>query len=192
MSRPTVVGRVGELELDARIVEDDELVEPDELEGGDAAPGSVLAQLRAAAAVQRQARTLDLTVGGALDRLVIRYHVLARREWDKYAVLLTPAVAAGGAGDLPPMSVLNARMMAAACETCLWRGDDGELTDLEVQLDGRLAEMLGHPLPDGVTYSDLGVLEVVDGLFASPMAVTSHAGELVQWMQDPGSAEGEG
>ena len=43
-------------------------------------------------------------------------------------------------------------------------------------------------------YDDLGVLEVVDALFPSPMAVTAHAGDLVQWMQnpaDPGGAEGE-
>jgi hypothetical protein len=161
----------------------------------DAAPGSVLAQLRARAEAQRQARTLELPVGGAFgENLVIRYRVLERREWDKYAVLLTPAVTAGGdTGDLPPMSVLNARMMAAACETVLWLDGD-ERHDLEVRLDGRLAEMLGHPLPPGTSYDDLGVLEVVEGLFPSPMAVTAHAGELVRWMQDPsnpGGAEGE-
>jgi hypothetical protein len=192
MSRPTVVGRVGELELDARIEADDELeLEPEA--DSDSPAGSVLAQMRVAAEAQRRAHTLELEVGGALDRLVIRYRVLTPREWDKYAVLLTPQIAARGAGtgDLPPMSVLNARMMAAACETCLWRGDDGELSDLEVRLDGRLAEMLGHPLPAGMTYSDLGVLEVVDGLFASPMAVTAHAGELVQWMQNPTDTGGD-
>jgi hypothetical protein len=103
---------------------------------------------------------------------------------------LTPAAAAAGE-DMAPMSVLNARMMAAACETVLWRGDDGELTDLEVRLDGRLAKLLGHPLPEGMSYDDLGVLEVVEAIFASPIAITSHAGELVQWMSDPGGAEGE-
>lgn len=165
-----------------------------EVDADDAAPGSVLAQLRTRAAAQRQARTLELVVGGAFgESLVIRYRVLDSREWDKYAVLLTPAATAGGTGDLPPMSVLNARMMAAACETVLWRDETGE-HDLEVRLDGRLAEMLGHPLAPGMSYSDLGVREVVEGLFASPMAVTAHAGELVQWMQDPsdpGGAEGE-
>jgi hypothetical protein len=180
--RPTVIAagaRLPEPEVDE--------LEPD----ADAAPGSVLAQMRAAAEVQRKARTLELAVGGALERLVIRYRVLERREWDKYAVLLTPAATAGGTGDLPPMSVLNARMMAAACETVLWRDDDDELADLEVRLDGRLAKLLGYPLPAGMDYDDLGVLEVVEGLFASPMAVTAHAGELVQWMQNPGGAEGE-
>jgi hypothetical protein len=190
MGRPTVVAG----NANAFGPEPDE---PDvELEhDDDAAPGSVLAQLRAAAAAQRAARTLELAVGGAFgDHLVIRYRVLERREWDKYAVLLTPAaVAGGGEGDLPPMSVLNARMMAAACETVLWREGDDE-HDLEVKLDGRLAEMLGHPLAPGTSYDDLGVLEVVEGLFPSPMAVTAHAGELVRWMQDPsdpGGAEGE-
>jgi hypothetical protein len=183
MARPTIVHAAG-------APEHDELgPEPD-----DAAPGSVLAQLRAAAAAQRAARTLELPVGGAFGtNLVIRYRVLERREWDKYAVLLTPAASAGGSGDLPPMSVLNARMMAAACETVLWVEGD-ERHDLEVRLDGRLAEMLGHPLAPGMSYDDLGVLEVVEGLFPSPMAVTAHAGELVRWMQDPsnpGSAEGE-
>ena len=116
MGRPTVVTG------NARPPEADETAELDELElehDDDAAPGSVLAQLRARAEVQRQARTLDLPVGGAFgDELVIRYRVLERREWDKYAVLLTPDAATGNA-DLPPMSVLNARMMAAACETVL-------------------------------------------------------------------------
>lgn len=181
--RPTVIAGARELEPD------DELELEPELD--DAAPGSVLAQLRTAAAAQRQTRTLELVVGGALARLVIRYGVLSPREWDKYAVLLTPAAAAGGTGDLPPMSVLNARMMAAACETVLWRGDDGELSDLGVHLDGELARLLGHPLDEGTSYDDLGVLEVVNGLFASPIAVTAHAGELVQWMQNPGGAEGE-
>jgi hypothetical protein len=177
-------------------------LEPDDLDtvelelddaGDDAAPGSVLAQLRVQAEAQRRARTLELPVGGATT-LVIRYRVLDRREWDKYAVLLTPAAAAGGTGDLPPMSVLNARMMAAACETVLFVDDAGEQHDLEVRLDGRLAKLLGHPLPQGMSYTDLGVLDVVDALFASPMAVTAHAGELVTWMQnpaDPGDAEGE-
>jgi len=187
-ARPTVV---------AAAREPDELEAPDvELEA-DAPAGSVLAQLRAAAAVQRQARVLELVVGGAFgEHLVIRYRVLERREWDKYAVLLTPSAAAVRAGaeggDLPPMSVLNARMMAAACVTVLWRdGPDDELVDLEVRLDGRLAKLLGHPLPEGVSYDDVGVLEVVEGLFATPLAVTAHAGELVQWMSDPGGAEGE-
>ena len=193
MGRPTVVvgGANGDDHLPEEPTRDvDEL----ELEPDDAAPGSVLAQLRARAAAQRQARTLDLPVGGTFgDKLVLRYRVLEQREWDKYAVLLTPAAASGGESDLPPMSVLNARMMAAACETVLWV-EAGEETDLDVRLDGRLAEMLGHPLPPGMSYDDLGVLEVVDGLFASPMAVTAHAGELVQWMRDPsdpGGAEGE-
>ena len=78
-------------------------------------------------------------------------------------MLLTPAGRPPAAtGDLPPMSVLNARMMAAACETVLWRDDDGERHDLEVRLDGRLARLLGHPLPAGMSYADLGVLEVVE------------------------------
>jgi hypothetical protein len=188
MARPTVIA--------AAAREPDELEPDDELEldtGEDAAPGSVLAQLRVQAEAQRRARTLELEVGGATT-LVIRYRVLERREWDKYAVLLTPSAASGGTGDLPPMSVLNARMMAAACQTVLFVDDQGERHDLAVRLDGELARLLGYPLPPGMSYSDLGVLDVVDALFASPMAVTAHAGDLVQWMQnptDPGGAEGE-
>ena len=78
-------------------------------------------------------------------------------------------------------------MMAAACETVLWY-ENGEQTDLEVGLDGRLAKLLGYPLPDGMSYDDLSVLEVVQALFASPMAITSHAGQLVTWMQNPTEA----
>ena len=71
----------------------------------DAPPGSVLAGLSAAAELQRQTRHLELPVGGHFaDKLRIRYRVLAQREWDKYAVLLTPDVSGKGGGDLPPMS----------------------------------------------------------------------------------------
>ena len=165
--------------------------EPDELlaehESDDAPPGSVLAGLRAAAELQRQTRHLELPIGGHFgDKLRVRYRVLPQREWDKYSVLLQPNPATGET-DLPPMSVLNARMMAAACETVLWY-EGGEQTDLEVGLDGGLAELLGYPLPDGMSYDDLSVLEVVGALFASPMAITSHAGQLVTWMQNPTEA----
>jgi len=195
MGRPTVVaGNASAFgpEPDEPTLEHDTIeLEPDD----DAAPGSVLAQLRARAEVQRQVRTLDLPVGGAFgDELVIRYRVLKPHEWDKYAVLLTPSVTgAGEAQDLPPMSVLNVRMMAAACVTVLWI-EDGEETDLGVGLDGGLAQLLGYPLAEGMSYDDLSALEVVEALFPSPMAVTTHSGRLVTWMQnpsDPGSAEGE-
>ena len=155
----------------------------------DAAPGSVLAQLRVRAEAQREERTLDLPVGGAFgDRLVIRYRVLPPREWDEYAVLLTPDMAAGQI--TTPMSILNVRMMAAACQTVLWV-EGGDETDLECRLDSKLAELLGHPLPANTEYADLTLVEIVEGLFASPMAVTTHAGRLVAWMQDPGAEPGE-
>ena len=191
MGRPTVVAGNARPELDEPTREFDTVeLEPDD----DAPPGSVLAQLRARAEVQRQTRTLELPVGGAFgDNLVIRYRVLERHEWDTYAVLLTPNLQTGDTSKLAPMSVLNVRMMAAACETVLWVDDD-ERTDLEVGLDGELARAIGYPLADGMSYDDLGPLEVVEALFASPMAVTAHAGDLVTWMRDPsdpGSAEGE-
>ena len=199
MGRPTVVAgnsdavaafdEAGGLE-DTR--ELDVELEPDD----DAAPGSVLAQLRTQAEVRRQVRTLELELAGPFS-LAVRYRVLNRREWDKYAVLLMPNVNPAAANaDAAPMSVLNVRMMAAACETVLFVDDAGERHDLELRLDdGRLAEATGYPLPDGMAYDDLGALELVEWLFPSPMAVTAHAGELVTWMQnpsDPGSAEGEG
>ena len=194
MGRPTVVaGNASAFGPDPdEPTREFDTAELDELDGDDAPPGSVLAQLRARAEVQRKTRTLDLPVGGAFgDELVIRYRVLDRAEWDKYAVLLTPNLQTG-ADNLPPMSVLNVRMMAAACLTVLYAGED-----LGVRLDGRLAELIGHPLTEGMSYDDLGVVEVVEGLFPSPMAITTHSGRLVTWMQDPsddddpGSAEGE-
>ena len=192
MGRPTVVaGNASAFGPEPPTA--DELL--DEVELDDAPPGSVLAQLRARAEVQRRVRTLDLPVGGAFgDNLVIRYRVLEPHEWDTYAVLLTPNLQTGDTSNMPPMSVLNVRMMAAACETVLWV-EDGEETDLGVGLDGELARAIGYPLVEGMSYDDLGALEVVEALFASPMAVTAHAGELVTWMRDPtdpGGAEGEG
>ena len=141
--------------------------------------------------MQRRARTLDLPVGGAFgDELVIRYRVLDRAEWDKYAVLLTPNLQTG-ADNLPPMSVLNVAH------------DGRRLRDRALRRRGLAAcgstggspSCIGHPLAEGMSYDDLGVVEVVEALFPSPMAVTTHAGRLVTWMQDPsdpGGAEGEG
>ena len=155
----------------------------------DAPAGSFLAGLRAQAEAQRQARHLELPVGGKFgDSLVIRYRMLTRHEFDQYAALLTPNVTRAGEIETRdvPVSALNARMMAAACETVLYEGED-----LGVQLDGKLAELLGHPLPDSVSHDDLTAPEIVEGVFGGNwMAIGSHAGRLAEWQRNP-DAEAE-
>jgi hypothetical protein len=145
----------------------------------DAAPGSVLASLRARAKAQRQDKTLDLAVGGDFgEHLVVRYGLLALDELDRYAIL-------GQSGRTPDMT-LAIDMMVAACRTLLWR-DNGVDTDLAVGLDAGLWQLLDWPLPPGVeAHDDLTAREVVDALFGhNGSALAQHLDELARWMQNP-------
>jgi len=153
---------------------------PPPASNGDAPAGSVLAQLRARAAVAREVRRLDLPVGGPWgDRLVIRYRPLAIDEMDRYAAMSE----AGATG----ASAVSIDMMVSACETVLFRADDGELHDLECGLDGRLAEQLAAPLPPATDYPDLTPRDVVDLVFASNLFVLGpHLTQLAEWAQQAG------
>jgi hypothetical protein len=146
--------------------------------GSEEAPaGSALAHVRAAAARQREARTLDLPVGGAFGgRLVLRYGTLPLRELERYGEL----------GDSLTNLSLALDMMVSACRTVLWR-EDGIDTDLGVRIEPALWQLMDWPLPPGLDLADLTAREIVDALFGSnAMAVGSHLGELVAWMQEPG------
>jgi hypothetical protein len=150
----------------------------------DAPAGSMLGQLRARAAQARKERTLDVPVGGVFGSdLLVRYHTLPIDEMDRY----------GEMGDDPRgmASTLGIDMMVSACETVLFVVD-GEVKDLDVGIDARLAEALGAPLPPNVDYSDLTPRDVVRELFSDNLFLLgAHLTRLVEWMQtgdDPGEA----
>lgn len=143
----------------------------------DAAPGSVLGQLRAAAARQREEQLLELPVGGAFGRhLVIVYGVLPPDELQRYTQI------AQRTGEV----ALAIDMAVASCKRVLWR-ENGD-TDLNVGLDARLWALLEWPLPEGVAdVSELTASEVVYGLFGNNgLAMGAHLERLSTWMQDPG------
>lgn len=152
----------------------------------DAAPGSVLAQVRAAAAAQRQTKTLRLPVGGEFgDRLIIVYGVLPVDELERYVAL----AAAGTMREL----TLAIDMAIGSCKTLIWHEHDVD-TDLHVRLDNALWQLLDWPLPEGVDDVDqLTPADVVRHLFGgNGIALAEHLEQLSNWMRNPGGdAPGE-
>lgn len=152
--------------------------------GRDAAPGSVLAQLRERAARQREAKRYELPIGGAFgDNLVAVYGVLPIAELEHYTSL------AGKLGDL----AMATDVAISACTTLLWREHD-DRTDLGVRYGPELWALLGWPLPEGVeSVDDLLPRDVVSALFGgNGIAQLAHVEKVVTWMQDPGGdAPGE-
>ena len=154
----------------------------------DAPPGSVLARLRARAAVQRRDRTLDVPVwDGAL---IARYHAPAMADTDR---LVASAATFDSAGATASMSRIAVDMMSTCCQTLLGVGEDGSVEDLEHQYTGRLLELLELPFPPAVTSpEDVTVFEVIDILFAGNwLAVNTHAGRVMTWLQEDESGLGE-
>jgi hypothetical protein len=150
----------------------------------DAAPGSVLTQLRERAARQREAKRLELPIGGEFgDRLVAVYGVLPIGELEHYTAM------AGKLGDL----AMATDVAISACTTLCWREHD-DVTDLGVRYGPDLWQLLDWPLPEGVErVDDLLPRDVVAALFGgNGIAQLSHVEKVVTWMQDPGAdAPGE-
>jgi hypothetical protein len=143
---------------------------------GDAEPGSVLASLRSRAARQREAKRLDLAVGGSFgDLLRVRYRPLPVDELERYSELT------GRIGNI----ALAIDMMVSCCETVLWH-EHGDDTVLGVRLDADLWELLDWPLPDGVEdASELVPRDLVEALFGdNAMALGQHAERLIGWMMN--------
>jgi hypothetical protein len=143
--------------------------------------GSILARVRARAEKQRQARHLDLAVGGAFgDLLVIRYRALEVDELERYSELV------GSIGNVS----LAIDLMVSTAQTVLWR-EDGEETDLGVGLDMALWQgVLGWDLPPGV--ETLAPRDVVVGLFGGEgFRLGRHVGELMEWATEEQVSPGE-
>lgn len=153
-----------------------------ERNGDDAAAGSLLSSLRAAARAQRIERHLDLAVGGPFgDQLVIRYHGLPVEELDRYAEL---------SGRITNLS-LSIDMMVSCVQTVLGVADGVE-TDLGVGLGAELWELLDFPLPEGVSLADITPREMVNALWHERgMALGAHVGALVAWQTEEGTTPGE-
>ena len=148
----------------------------------DAAPGSMLASLRAYAAAERRTKHLDVPVAGR-ELLVVQYGYLGLEAMDRYSELQPGQIKA---------TSLTMDMLTSACRTVFYR-HDGKLEDLEVGLDGRLWSVLGWPLPRGIERAeDVPAPDVVLELFdGNGMALVAHAERVITWMQNP-DALGEG
>jgi hypothetical protein len=150
----------------------------------DAAPGSVLATLRARAAAQRHTSTLVLPVGGSFPELHIRYKLPDATMADR---LMARAAQLNQDKTGPQVSAFNVDLMTSACDTLLFRHDDGHDEDLKVGLDHRLWELVGWELPASMTAGDVTVHEIIGTLFDNNwFRVNAHGGELLTWLQDPG------
>ena len=156
----------------------------------DAPPGSALARLRARAAVQRQARTLDVPVAEWDGALVARYHMPPMEDADR---LIAAAAAFQTGESSPSMSRIAVDLMSTCCQTLLGVGEDGIIEDLKHTYTGRLLELLALPLPPGVDDpGDVSVFEVVDAVFfGNWMAINVHAANVMSWLQGEDAGLGE-
>lgn len=156
----------------------------------DAPPGSVLAQLRARAAAQRQDQRLLLPVGGAFPELFIRYRAPDAADADRLM-----ARAAQLAEGSPQVSGFNVDLMVTACETLVFRHANGHDQELNVGLDRRLWELVGWDLPPSMTAEDVTSHEVIATLFDNNwFRINAHGAELLTWLQagekPPGESSG--
>jgi hypothetical protein len=171
--------------------------EPQPQGDADAPAGSVLAGLRARAAVERTERTLEVPIGGETwgDALLVRYGMPSMVDADRLMAAAARFVGAPGAkGAVQGPSAFAVDVMATCCRTVL--GSDGQDTeDLGVGLDGGLWELLMLPLPPGVAeYSELTPREVIGGLFEGNwLAVGNHSAQVMTWLrggvEPPGEAQ---
>ena len=156
---------------------------------GAATPGSLLARLEEAAGRQREERTLELDIPGALHGLMrVRYHGLPLEGLERYAELLETGRTSNFS------TVLD--MIVTCCDAVLGYDQDAgawvELADQygPVGLDDRLGRLLKMPRPDPET--ELAPREVVEMLFmpgGNSVPLGNHAGELATWLAESGGLE---
>jgi hypothetical protein len=144
----------------------------------DAAPGSLIARLRARAQETQRARTLDLPVPGWGGELVLRFqpldiaaleHLLSHRGAEATTSGINETVDA----------------MVRACVAVL-ATDEGELVTLEdeagpIRLENRLVVLLGLDADHVLTAREV-VLRLFGG---NAFALADYVDKLVTWMNDP-------
>lgn len=164
--------------------------------GGNGSPpettsGSLLDNLRKAAAKQAEEKQEDFAVGGDFGKqLWIRYAPIDEGPMDRF---ISRRAALRENPDLPiPITGLNMDLMAQACICVLGADENGQnkqvLKDEQgvVKLEHRLIELLGMVPPD--TAGKLDSHEAIMLLFGgNAMAVVSHGDELTDWLNDPKS-----
>jgi hypothetical protein len=153
-------------------------------QAGDAAPGSLLSELRATAAQKRKSAALTLELPGKWKgKLRVRYGTVSLAELERFQSL-TPA-------DVNMGTTLE--MLSCACRAVeAIDPTNGEWLVLEdelgpVKFDDRLARLLQWERPDpDFTFSSLMVYE---GMFdGDGFAIMRHAGEVNQFL---GLVEGD-
>lgn len=161
--------------------------------GTDAEPGSMLAQLRAAVALQQEQRTIDIPVGGTLAHmLAIRYVPLGQVAYDRYmAKRRVQVIGSDGRATVEKISQTEIGMdlMAQACVAVLGQGQ--VLTDEHgpVKLDHRLAELLDMPRTEGLEVTARNVILMLFG--GNAAAIDRHSDRLWEWMASPADEPGE-
>ncbi len=160
-----------------------------ELEG---APGSILAQLQAAAAAQQEEQRIELPIGGAFAGLLfVRYKPLDPGQMDRYVAKRARIIDKGG--ELADISSTDSSMdlMAQACVCLLDRaGGELELDGAPVRLDARLARLLELAFPEGFEPTARDVILRLFG--GNALAIDAHASRLLDWMRQPAEVPGLG
>jgi hypothetical protein len=160
-------------------------LEPAHELGDDAPPSSLIARLRKQAAQQQRERHIDLEIGGTFDPpLVARYGVMPVHELERYSELATDPRSSTTEVGIDIMARTNRALFAR----------DGErLVELRDELGAityghRLAVLLELPIPPGE--DNMAPRDVIVGLFGgNGLALSTHGGRLLSWMQNP--TEGE-
>jgi hypothetical protein len=150
-----------------------------------APPSSLIARLRKQAAEQRAERHIDLEIGGTFEPpLVARYGVMPVHELERYSELATD----------PRSSTTEVGIdIMARTNVALFARDDDRLVELRDELGTityghRLAQLLELPIPPGE--DDVSPRDVIVGLFGgNGLAISTHGGQLLSWMQNPGKGE---
>lgn len=153
--------------------------------------GSLLDQLRFAAAEQAKEHYHEMPVGGEFKKqLWIRYKPLSEAPMNRF--IATRQSMKDTTKDVKIVE-LNFDLMAQACVCVLGADVNGEnkeeLKDSQgtIRLEHRLIALLGMPLPeDGSQYTAREVIMLLFGQNA--MAVVDHGDNLVSWMEDPSAA----
>lgn len=153
--------------------------------GADAARGSLLDRLRRQTERQQAERTLDVEIGGEFDPpLVARYGVLPVHELERFGEM---------ADEHASRVEFALDVMARSNTAVLAYDDEGHLVELAdergaVTFGHRLAVLLGMPIPPGE--DNMQPHEVIRLLFGgNGIALSTHGGRLLQWMQDPGAID---
>ena len=165
-----------------------DVVQADNGQGtSDVARSSLLERLRQQSAAQQRERSIDLEIGGAFEPpLVARYGVLPVHELERMSEQID---------ERHPDRVGYALEVMARSNRAILARDGDELVELcdergTITFGHRLAVLLGLPIPPDE--DSLPPREVIVMLFGgNALALSTHGGQLIQWMNAGGPQPGE-